>query len=590
MGDAPTAPGAQLPSLRTFYQPIVRLRDGTVAGYEALTRGPEGSAIESAASLFAWARASGRLWEVDAASRRLAIHRWAELVRKALPRAEGSADGPSPRLFLNVHPLSLSEPGFRQGLTRQWVDAARLPLEAVVLELTEAASLDEGRHIEGAIRHYRRQGFAIGIDDMGAGHSSLQSLLTLKPDFVKIDRSLIDHVDQDPMRQHLVRGIVEAAHSASIQVVAEGIERLEELRFLVRAGVDMGQGFLLARPQPVPPPVSPESLAELRAAQRIFLGTGHAEPPVGELAESVPPVEPDCQVTAVLQRFEQDPGLSAVAVVEHGHPVGLVMRDRLFYLLGRRYGRAIFSARPVRLAADPVPLVVDGSTPLSEVAYRATQRQESSAYDSIIVTDDGRYQGLVTVRRLLQRITQLQIEAARDANPLTGLPGNRVIEREVARRLEHGADFSVLYCDIDDFKAFNDHYDFKRGDQAIRALAEVLQAQAARFPPGESFVGHVGGDDFVMVVPGDSGPEVARAVVEAFDSRVRLLYSPEDLARGYIEGEDRRGNRTRFGIMTLSIAILHNPRGHVRSYLEFVSNVGQLKRKAKIQEGNAIVM
>lgn len=587
-----TAQGTNgLPPIRTVYQPIVRLSDGRVFGYEALSRGPAGTPLESPSALFAWARQTGRLWDVEMACVRQAIAIWTQAVRARHGLQAPDRTDQGWVLFLNIHPLSLLERPSLPALTHRWVEEGRLPPHGVVLELTETAPLDAPGGLEQALRDYRRLGFSIGVDDLGAGHSSLSSLFTLRPEFVKLDRSLVQGADRDRVRQHMLRGLVEAAHAAGTVVIAEGIERPEELEFLAHIGVDMGQGFLLGRPRPELEAPDPDALRSLVAGKRTHnsLAVHGLQPEVGVLVEPIPPVSPETPVTEVWTRFERDPDLGAVAVVDSRRPVGLVMRERLFYMLGQRYGRAIFGKRAVKLVADGSPLVVDEHTALSEVARLVTERTGSTAYDAVIVTSEGEYRGLVSVRRLLELMTRLQLEAARDANPLTGLPGNRVIEHEISRRLARGDDFSVLYCDIDDFKAFNDHYDFKRGDQAIRTLAEVLQEQAERFGQGEGFVGHVGGDDFVVVLPGQAGKEAAHAVVQAFNRRVRALYDPADLERGYIEGRDRRGNPARFGLMSLSIAVLHNPKGRVVSYLEFISNVGQLKRQAKLQPGNAVV-
>lgn len=579
----------ELPPIRTLYQPIVRLSDGRLFGYEALSRGPAGTPMEPARALFAWAHQAGRLREVEMACLRLAITGWVRAIRTRLHSQAPGRQAPELVLFLNVHPLSLAKPSLLPELLRWWIDESDLPARSLVLELTEAISLDALGSPEQMLQPYRRQGLRIGVDDLGAGHSALSSLFTLRPEFVKLDRSLVQECDRDRVRQHMLRGIVEAAHAAAIAVIAEGIERPEELEFLARIGVHMGQGFFLGHPRPDLEPPNAEAL-RLVTGLRSWNVTVHGlQPEVGVLVEPIAPVSPEAPVTEVLTRFEHDPDLAAVAVVDRTQPVGLVMRERLFYMLGQRYGRAIFERRPVKLVADASPLVVDEHTALSDVARLVTGRTGPTAYDAVIVTSGGQYRGLVSVRRLLELMTHLQLEAARDANPLTGLPGNRVIEYEISRRLARGEDFSVLYCDIDDFKAFNDHYDFKRGDQAIRTLAEILQEQAARFGRGEAFVGHVGGDDFVVVLPGREGEKFAHAVVHAFKSRVRALYDPADLQRGYIEGRDRRGNLARFGLMSLSIAILHNPQGRIVSYLEFASNVGQLKRQAKIQPGDAVV-
>lgn len=372
-------------------------------GYEALTRGPEGSPLESAPALFAWAKNTGVLPQLDAASRRLAIERWAGA-------APDRQLGHPLRLFLNVHPLSLAQPGEAQALNPQWVQEARIPFESVVLELTEAAPLDDGKAVLGALGRFRQQGFAIGIDDLGAGHSSLGSLLTVKPEFVKIDRSLVDHVDQDRVRQHLIVGIMEAAHAASGEVVAEGIERTEELRFLASVGVDMGQGFLLARPGPALAAVHPSVIEELRT---VVLGEevpSFRRPTAGDLADPVVPVGLEARLATLVRRFEEDPSLEALPVVDGSRPVALIRRNRLMQMLGARAGRSALLRHPVQTLAERSPLTVDASATLSRVAYRVAHWPDPAIGGVVTVTERGRYRGLLSVRQVLRRMAQLQAE------------------------------------------------------------------------------------------------------------------------------------------------------------------------------------
>src|SRR5438105_13901483 len=130
----------------------------------------------------------------------------------------------------------------------------------------------------------------------------------------------------------------------------------------------------------------------------------------------------------------------------------------------------------------------------------------------------------------------------RNLSPLTGLPGNIRIEDEVQRRVEEAQPFALLNCDMDNFKAFNDHYGFLRGDRVIQATARILQDTVEEFCRTEGFVGHVGGDDFVVVVPPETGEPVANRIIERFDSEIPHHYDREDIERGFVEVEDRQGN------------------------------------------------
>jgi diguanylate cyclase (GGDEF)-like protein len=161
------------------------------------------------------------------------------------------------------------------------------------------------------------------------------------------------------------------------------------------------------------------------------------------------------------------------------------------------------------------------------------------------------------VRAALRRARQL-----RDVSPLTGLPGNSEITRQVERLVAERQPFALIHADLDHFKAYNDRYGFLRGDQAIKATAEVLESVLSRCEDDTCFLGHVGGDDFVLLASPESAESVAAQVIAAFDAMAPSLYDPEDAARGWIEIEDRRNNRRTVEIMTISLGIattVHRP-------------------------------
>ena len=176
----------------------------------------------------------------------------------------------------------------------------------------------------------------------------------------------------------------------------------------------------------------------------------------------------------------------------------------------------------------------------------------------------------------------------RDANPLTGLPGNRAIAAELQRRLEGGEPFGYLYIDLDGFKPYNDHYGYSRGDRVLTTLADILVAAARDLDP-RIFVGHVGGDDFVALTPPDAARPLADTVVAAFDRRRRYLYDPEDWTRGYLELPDRQGQLRRFPPVALTIIVVVDRDGSYRHPGQLQAVVAELKRYGKQQPGDIVV-
>jgi len=175
----------------------------------------------------------------------------------------------------------------------------------------------------------------------------------------------------------------------------------------------------------------------------------------------------------------------------------------------------------------------------------------------------------------------------RALSPLTGLPGNIRVQEEIRRLVSDPEPFALLYADLDHFKAYNDHYGFVRGDQAIQVLARVCTevAHEAKGPTG--FVGHVGGDDFVLIVGEEEGEIVAKRLCEMFDQQVPLLYDRVDVDRGAVEVEDRQGNLRRFPLLSLSVGVCTTERRKFQHYGEAVAIATEMKQVAKRDDGSS---
>jgi diguanylate cyclase (GGDEF)-like protein len=189
---------------------------------------------------------------------------------------------------------------------------------------------------------------------------------------------------------------------------------------------------------------------------------------------------------------------------------------------------------------------------------------------------------LARVKAVLRRA-----KSARDTSPLTGLPGNFRIGQEIEERIETDAPFALVYCDLDNFKAFNDHYGFMRGDQVIKYSGEVLQSAAEDVGDPNAFVGHIGGDDFVAVVDGHLAEAYCKAVIERFDDGVLDFYDTADALRGYIEVVDRRGERYAFPVVSISMGVVTNTGRPIASQWEASAVAVEMKEFAKKQHGSA---
>ncbi|MCF8566575.1 EAL domain-containing protein [Alicyclobacillus tolerans] len=222
--------------VNVVYQPIWNLESQSVLGWECLSRGPAGSELERPLDLFDYAQRSGCLLALERICRDCAI-------RTARVDAHE-------KLFINISPRILADASFREVETRMVVEEMGLSPSQIVFEITEHHAIRDYSAFLQLVDHYRNQGYRIAIDDVGAGHSGLVTLMQVKPDFVKIDMELIRGIENNQTKQDIVRAIGQISAGFSATVIAEGIETPAELEFLRQLGIDFGQGFLLGKPGP----------------------------------------------------------------------------------------------------------------------------------------------------------------------------------------------------------------------------------------------------------------------------------------------------------------------------------------------------
>lgn len=224
-------------AIRVHYQPIVDLTSLRVIGYEALSRGPEGSALESPAIMFELSREAGIMADLD----RLCRH-------TALDSARGIGQGR--KIFLNTRADLLADPEWRDGEMEQRLAQLALSPSDVVVEIPEpSASLDDDA-LEQNVRALKERGFLLAIDDIGTGYSGVGSIERLSPDFLKVDISLVRGIDANLIQQDVLSSLVSIGGRAGAEVIAEGIESVQELEFLRSHGARYGQGFLFSAAVP----------------------------------------------------------------------------------------------------------------------------------------------------------------------------------------------------------------------------------------------------------------------------------------------------------------------------------------------------
>lgn len=554
-------------AVTSVYQPIVSLADGKVIGYEALTRGPENGPLYHPQALFSLAEREGVLYTLERIARERAIECGAEFI----PGRQ--------KLFINVSPAVVYDPTFSAGHTLQSIRGHGLSARKIVFEVTEHQAIDDFVVFREVIEHYRRQGFLIAVDDAGAGYASFQTILALKPDFIKIDRALIAGIDRDPVKQSLLESFVHFALKINSKLIAEGVETPRELTQLIRLGVDLAQGYVFARPAYPPHDRLPKEASERILRHRRLIRLHAKEEVIEQITSPVHTVDARLPTSLVKQYFEETRD-GGVVVVKDGAILGLIMRDKLFQVLATQYGASLYSRRPIAVICDVEPLIVEKNAAIDAVARLAMARTADKAYDYIIVADGDRLIGAVSVEGLLNYMANVKMEVVRLANPLTGLPGNHMIDLVTRQYLEEGRPFALLYVDLDRFKRYNDLYGYQRGDQVIQFVAETLQSAVMNLEGDHAFVGHIGGDDFIVLVDPEQARTVCEKIIAAFESGIGFYY------KGLNVPEGERGTSA----VAVSIAALSCEKTHGVTSDALSQHAALLKKHVKALPGSAYLI
>lgn len=273
----------------------------------------------------------------------------------------------------------------------------------------------------------------------------------------------------------------------------------------------------------------------------------------------------------------------SVCICENYRPVGLITKQHMDAAMSGKYGYAVFSNRPISKIMDTAPLIVDAYTPINVVAKGAMARQDEHLYDDIIVTKSGRYLGLVSMKRIIEYTLMYEKTSAKERNPLTGLPGNPVIARVLSDAVDYISNACILYIDINEFKIYNDVYGFEKGDFMIKFLADMLVETVKRKNPHTSFIGHVGGDDFIVMISGEISEYhcIARQIIKEFEANKALFFTEEHFSNGMIEAEDRFGIVRKISLTSLSIAGIYGEIHQYKTSEKLSEALAALKKQVK---------
>lgn len=559
--------------IEPHFQPIVDLFSGEIYGYEVLSRAP--APFQNPLALFQKALEWGLSWELEIECLTVAFRKIARFI----------PDLPSSKFFLNISPHIFSHPRFQSEfaqfhLQEQFGDNHR----RLVFEITETTPINDHQRFRETLQHYRSQGFGIALDDFGAGHSSLVALVSVSPEYVKLDRAIVSNIQAESYKQHLLRSVISFTSNVESKLIAEGIETLDELETLVRLGIRYGQGFFLARPEPDPRNLK----SKVQSALRSVFDQLHCPLVSTEHSIASMTLRPPCFPTRTMtceeldRFFRNSPAIDHVVVVSDDFPQGVITRQ-FFYSKGSgQFGFSLIQKKYIEMLCPSDPLTVNERMEVSTLGRLAMNRSHEDLYDPVIVTNSmGKFVGSITMKQLLNQFIHVEVQTATDRNPLTNLPGNHAIEQWLHDAMETPP-FTVVYADLDHFKEYNDVYGFAQGDRMIKLTAQTLSEHPA-LKPYLVKCGHIGGDDFVLVSRNVLPENALQIVCEAFEEQKKALFHPEHVQAGFYRAENREGKTEELALVTLSLAVISSDNLRGPSSLEQISVLAaSLKKRIKM--------
>lgn len=554
--------------LHTLYQPTIDTVRAQVIGYESFVRGPEHHTLELPEALFHQARCQGLTSILEARCQALAVQ---DFVGRRF-------DG---QLFINCEPEAFLDPSFERQTVVATIASYGLTPAQVVIELTAEYFQSDFTALRAAIDHYRELGFHTAIGDLGTGRDGLRLWSEIQPEYVKLDQHFTRGICHSAVKQSFVGAIVNLCASFQTTLIVTGVETVDERDTLRALGVHCMQGYFFARPaahplQSTDALLTPAPRRRLKDKQLAL-----------DLAIPVTPVTPGTDLGTLWLRFEEDPNSQALPVVaKSGKPHGLIHRSKLYELFARPGGRALYSRDTVLHYLTEDTLIVQYNTLLSELSHRLTESDNELVRQQFMIIDEqGLYQGVGKAHDVLRSLMEQRLHVARHANPLTHLPGNVPTNEHLQELIRQRRLAGVAYIDIDSFKPFNDTYGYQSGDQVIIALAQLLQEHLGS---RDCFVGHIGGDDFVVAVTTEHVVPRLRLLQFEFTQAVQRLMSMAGKDQSVYQALDRYGERKEFGLPTVSIGIVQIKTARPGNLDALIPALTHIKHRAKLLGGSGI--
>ena len=552
------------------FQPIIYSQTGKIYAVEALVRGIDNiEELNSIDDLFDTAFNDDFLYQLDIQLREKAIKKFSEIKINDL------------KLFYNLDNRIIYNKNLSSGNTSRILEKYNLNKSNICFELSEKGTVIEQNALSSMLQRYKQSGYSIAIDDFGIGVSGLKLLYFSEANVIKLDRFFISNIDQDSKKKLFCSSIIEMAHIMGMQVIVEGVETIKEFYTCKDIGADFIQGYLVQKPTLKIDEIKTiyDNISTIVNEDKRNYQSSEID---DEYIEIITPLCVNTPLYELVLHFKEYTKNHFVPIVdEYDNFLGIIYESDIKKISYSRYGLSL--ARNESCVSNLIkylkPIIsVEISWGIDKILEMYNLNSKNSL--GIFITQSNKYRGFINLNSLLTLSYKRNVEIATNQNPLTKLPGNNQIEKFIQKALEKEEQniTHIIYFDFNDFKPFNDIYGFRLGDRAILIFSELLQKKY----PKESFVAHIGGDDFFVGLKNYEFNEVfeltSKVQIE-FKNSVKNLYSKEDKENGFIVAKDRFNTQRNFNLLSVSSAIIEiNSNSNLD---DFDSVLGKLKKDSK---------
>lgn len=552
------------------FQPIIYSHSGKIYAVEALVRGVQNiDGLNCIDDLFDKAFNDDFLYELDLQLREKAISKFSNIDIENL------------KLFYNLDNRIIYNKKYSQGNTANILKKYKLDKNRICFELSEKGTAIEQNALSSMIQKYKESGYSIAIDDFGIGVSGLKLLYFSEANVIKLDRFFISNIDQDSKKKLFCSSIIDMAHIMGMLVIAEGVETKKEFYTCKDIGADFIQGYLVQHPI--------LETNEIKSMYTDIINIINEDKRENgntiinnEYIEAIIALNVDTSLYNLFVHFKEDTKNNFVPIIdEFENFLGIIYESDIKKISYSQYGLSLaqnmtYSSSLIKYIKPA--LSVDISWGIDKILEMYNLKSQDSL--GIFITKSGKYVGFINLNSLLTLSYKRNIEIAMNQNPLTKLPGNNQIEKFIEKVLKKNQKTitHIIYFDFNDFKPFNDVYGFRQGDRAILIFSELLQKRY----PKDSFIAHIGGDDFFVGLKNHNYKDVltlTQEVQNEFKATAENIYKKTDKDNGYITSKDRFNMERKFELLSVSSAIIEiNSKSNISN---FDNTLNILKKASK---------